>query len=75
MYALASRQTSYQGALSPACVCLSRQCNAERAFVWKPLRAGPVGRCCVVVALGNGVDHYLRTTPSISARQTPAEHT
>jgi len=73
MTALAHSRSRYQGALSPACVGLSRQCNAESGIGCEPRRAGPGARCCVVVALAKGDGHYLRTTPNRNARQTPAE--
>ena len=73
MTALAYSEFHYQGALAQECVNLSSQCNAESGIRCKPLRAGPVAPCRVVVALANGASHYLRTMPYGKARQTPAE--
>ncbi len=53
--ALASRRDHWRGALPPACVGLSRRGNEASGLVWRPLRARPVGRHCVVVPLGKGL--------------------
>jgi PAS domain-containing protein len=53
--ALASRRDHWRGALPPTCVGLSRRGNEASELVWRPLRAGPVGRNCVVVPLGKGL--------------------
>ncbi|CAN0508403.1 unnamed protein product, partial [Discosporangium mesarthrocarpum] len=53
--ALASRRDHCRSALPPACVGLSRRGNEASGLVWRPRRAGPVGRHCGVVALGKGL--------------------
>ncbi len=57
MTALAYSQSRYQGALAQECVDLSSQCNAESGVGCKPLRAGPVAPCRVVVVLAKGTSH------------------
>ncbi len=57
MATLAYSQLRYQGAMVQECVNLLSECNAESGVGCKPLRAGPVAPCRVVVVLAKGTSH------------------
>jgi hypothetical protein len=59
MTTLACGRFRYQGALSQACVDLSRKCNDESGIGPKPLRAGPGAHRCGVDLLAKDYDHRL----------------
>ena len=71
---LSCRRVHYQGALSPACVDLSRLRNREVGVVWRTIRARPVARPGVVVAFAKGYVYCRRMTPGQNTRQSRAEY-
>jgi len=74
MTTLARSRFRYQGALSQACVKLSRKCNDESGIGCVPLRAGPGAHRYGADALAKGLIHCFARRLAAGARLLQSGH-